>query len=273
MNPLAARVAPEIDRLVLGVNRSVGPRHGRVLMAVARELGLDSLKLIPHFADFWLDGPLPADIAVARLPYAPEGSVLERLDRLVSMDLLSSTPAGFEPTPGFRPLLIASVAAREDVVVDTWTGFDDTISDLEPLVARVIGAVTESHPVAAAHRALTPAPGAFLRLYDRLVTMRFIRQHDHVEAWRALGMTPAGMTVLTALWHGETVPDDAPGWQTLEVGGLVLEGRLTEAGRRVRDQIEVDTNTRGERALSVLEEAEGDRLLELLMRLPGSVSP
>ena len=234
MNELAARVAPEVDRLVLAVNRSVGPKHGRVLMAIARELGLDSLKLIPHYADFWMDGPLAADIAVARLPYAPDGSVLSRLDRFVSMGLLAETPVGFEPTQRLRPLLIASIAAREDVVLSTWTGFDDTISDIEPLVARVIGAVTESYPVAAAHRALSPASEPSVRLYTQLVTMRYIRQHDHVEAWRTHGMTPAGMTVLTALWHDETVPDDAPGWRPLEDGGLVAQGRLTAAGRQLR---------------------------------------
>ncbi len=270
MDSLAARVAPEVDRLVLGVNRAVGPRHGRVLMAVARELGLDSLKLIPHFVDFWLDGPLTADIAVRRLPYAPEGSVLDRLDRFVSLGLLVETPAGFEPTPRFRPLLVASMAAREEVAEDTWSGFDDTISELEPLVARVIEAATDSHAVAVAHRALTPARDLFLRMYNRLVTMRFVRQHDHVEAWRARGMTSAGMTVLTALWHGVTMPDDAPGWRQLEGGGLVLEGQMTEAGRQVRDGIEADTNASVERTLSVLDPAEGNRLLELLIHLPGS---
>lgn len=269
MNELAARVAPEVDRLVLAVNRSVGPKHGRVLMAIGRELGLDSLKLIPHFVDFWLDGPLAADIAEARLPYAEEGSVLARLDRFVSMGLLSETPAGFEPTRRFRPLLVASIAAREDVVLATWAGFDDTISDIEPLAARVIRTVTESHPVAHAHRALNPAADPFVRLYNRLVTMRYIRQHDHVEAWRAHGMTPGGMAVLTALWRGDAVPDDSPGWQILRDGGLVLEHRLTEVGRQVRDQIEADTNTRGERTLSALGDADGDRLVGLLRHMPG----
>ena len=272
MNSLAARIAPEVDRLVLGINRTVGPRHGRVLMASARELGLDSLKLIPHFADFWLEGPLTADIAVRRLPYAPDGSVVERLDRFVSMGLLNETQAGFEATPRFRPLLVASVAAREEVVLGTWSGFDDTISDLEPLVARVIAGVMDSHAVAATHRALTPDPDPLVRFYNRLVTMRFIRQHDHVEAWRAQGMTPSGVTVLTALWHGEPAPDDAPGWIDLAEDGLVLEGKLTEAGRRIRDQIEADTNARGARALAVLEAAEAERLIRLLTHLPSSVT-
>lgn len=273
MNALAARVAPEVDRLVLAVNRSVGPKHGRVLMAVARELGLDSLKLIPHFADFWLDGPLAADIAVARLPYASDGSVLDRLDRFVSMGLLSETRAGFEPTSRFRPLLAASIAAREDVVLGTWMGCDETIADLEPLVARVIARVTQSHPVAAAHRALTPAPDPFLRLYSQFVTMRFIRQHDHVEAWRARGMTPTAMTVLTALWRSNPVPDDTTGWTHLEGAELVLEGRLTDAGRQLRDEIEAETNARSDRMLSVLDQTEGEGLLELLKRLPGTIPP
>jgi hypothetical protein len=270
MNSLAARLAPKVDRLVLGVNRAVGPRHGHVLMAVARELGLDSLKLIPHFVDFWLNGSLPANVAVARLPYAPDGAVLARIERFVSDGLLSETPSGFEPSSRFRPLLAASLAAREETVLAMWTGFDQTIADVGPLVDRVIQAVPESHTVAVAHRALTHAPDPFLRTYDRLVTMRFIRQHDHVEAWRGRGMTAAGMTALTALWHGDPVPDEASGLTHLEENGLALAGLITEAGRRLRDEIEADTNARGARAFSVLDQSEAHRLLELLTHLPSS---
>lgn len=271
MSDLAARVAPEVDRLVLGINRSVGPRHGRVLMAVARELGLDSLKLIPHFVDFWLEGPLAKDIAVARLPYAAEGSVLDRLDRFVSLGLLSETAGGFQPTQRFRPLLVASVAAREDVVASTWAGLDDRIAAIQPLVERVTEAVTESRPVAHAHRKLTAASDPSARLYDRLVTMRYIRQHDHVEAWRSRGLTAAEITLLTALWHGETMTEGAPGWYALAGRGLVSGGRLTAAGRTARDEIESDTNRKGERTLSVLGDADGEHLVELLGHLPDSI--
>lgn len=64
MSDLAARSAIEIDRLVLGVNRQVGPRHGEWLMKVARDLGLDSLELIPHLGEFWLQVPVPVELAV-----------------------------------------------------------------------------------------------------------------------------------------------------------------------------------------------------------------
>jgi hypothetical protein len=167
--------------------------------------------------------------------------------------------------------LVASVAAREDVVVSRWAGLDATVAAIQPLVERVIEAVTESHPVALAHRRLTAASDPSARLYDRLVTMRYIRQHDHVEAWRARGLTAAEITVLTTLWQGDAVNEDVPGWRELVDAGLVLDGGLTEAGRTVRTEIESDTNRRGERTLSALGDGDGEHLVELLRRMPGSI--
>jgi hypothetical protein len=266
MDSFSARMATEIDRLVLGINRQVGPRHGRVLGAIAAEAGLDSLKLIPHFADFWLSGPLKRRIAEARLPYAPLGSVGARLDVFVHLGLVTESGAGLEATARFRPLLVAALAAREDVVARTW--IDETWEEIDRPIDAVVDAISDSHIVAAAHRNLEPAQNPALRLYDRLVTLRCARQHDHVEAWKAAGMTAAEMELLTALWRQETPPDEPAAMGQLEVRGLVADGGLTERGRSVREQIEADTNRRAWSTWSVLDSAERSALLEVLTRLP-----
>lgn len=266
MDASCARIATEIDRLVLGINRQVGPRHGRVLGAIAAELGLDSLKLIPHFADFWLSGPLSRRIAEARLPYAPAGSVGARLDVFAALLLVTESGAGLQATGRFRPLLVAALAAREDVVERTW--IRDTPEEIVRPIDPVVDAISDSHIVAVAHRNLEPAGNPALRLYDRLVTLRCARQHDHVEAWSAVGMTATEMTLLTALWRQQTPPDKPAGLAQLEVRGLVDGGGLTDRGRSVREQIESDTNRRASSTWSVIEAAERSALLEALTRLP-----
>lgn len=269
MIPFASRVARTIDRLVLGINRQVGPRHGHVLAAVAGGLGLDSLKLIPHFADFWLSGPLRRDVAEARLPYAPMGSVEARLNVLADLDLIRESGAGSEATTRFRPLLAGVLAAREDVVTRAWETLPAV--EIRKLIQGVIDAIPESHLVATAHRALAPAPDPTLRLYDWLVTLRYVRQHDHVEAWRAAGMSAEEMKVITPLWYQEPPPDDPLTFSELTMRGLVEEGTLTEDGRRARGEIEAETDRRGESVWSVLGAEDQQRLLEALSELLHSV--
>lgn len=269
MIPFASRVARTVDRLVLGINRKVGPRHGHVLSAVAGELGLDSLKLIPHFADFWMSGPLRRNVAEARLPYAPIGSLEARLDVLTDLDLIRESGLGSEATARFRPLLAGVLAAREDVVTRAWETLPAV--EIRRVIQGVIDAIPETHTVAAAHRALTPAPDPALRLYDRLVTLRYLRQHDHVEAWRAAGMSAEEMKVITPLWYQEPPPDDPMTSSELKRRGLVEEGALTEEGRRARDEIEADTDRRGEVAWSVLDAEDQQRLLDALSEVLHSV--
>jgi hypothetical protein len=266
MDLFPARIAPQIDRLVLGINRQVGPRHGRVLGAIATELGLDSLKLIPHFADFLLTGPLPLHIAEARLPYAPPQTVRDRLAGFVGLGLVTESAAGFEATARFRTLLVASVAAREDVIDRTWTTLPpETIREL---ITRVVGAVSESYPVAVAHRGLTASSNPASHFFDRLVTLRYVRQQDHVESWRAAGLTAGDMKVLTPLWLQETPPDEPDVFARLEDRGLVAAGELTGRGRSKREQIEIDTNRRAASTWAALAGGDRDRLIEALSFMP-----
>jgi hypothetical protein len=269
MDLFPARIAIQIDRLVLGINRQVGPRHGRVLDAIAAELGLDSLKLIPHFADFLLSGPLPVDVAEARLPYAPPGTVREGLARFAELGLVTESAASVAATDRFRPLLVASVAAREDVVRRTWTMLPT--AEIEESIVRVVDAVPASYTVAAAHRDLTPPSSPALRFFDRLVTLRYVRQHDHVEAWRAAGLSAGEMQVLTALWFQETMPDRPEALAQVEARGLTEAGELTGQGRSMREQIEVDTNRRAGSAWAVLDVAEREMVIEALSQMPDTI--
>jgi hypothetical protein len=167
-------------------------------------------------------------------------------------------------------LLVASVAAREDVIDRTWTTVP--AEPIEGLLAHVVGAVPESYPVAVAHRGATASSSPAARLFDRLVTLRYVRQQDHVEAWRAAGLTAASMKVFTPLWLGETPPEEPDAFAQLEAGGLVANGELTGTGRAVREQIETDTNRRAASTWSVLDGGDRDRLIGVLSQMPDSMT-
>ncbi|HEY5651449.1 MAG TPA: hypothetical protein VIW46_08390 [Acidimicrobiia bacterium] len=270
MSDIAARGAVEIDRLVLGINRQVGSRHGADLMTEARELGLESLKLVPHLGEFWLQRPVPLEFAEARLPYAEPGSIAERIDLFESLGLLARVEGGHIATERFRALLKSSIRATERVIVDTWSGLEALVDQADPLVARVVGAASAAHVVAAVHRGLEPPTRSLHRFYWRLVTLRFIRQHDHIAAWQAVGLDSRAIALLTALWLGNPPPDDGLGRQSLEDKGLISGTTLTGDGQVLRDAIEADTNRRAGMAWSALAVSEAEQLVALLEALPSS---
>ena len=65
---IAREAAPEIDRLVLSV-RNLGPERTEHLAELARDQGLETLELLPHFADFLLAGVLTNELAALRMRY------------------------------------------------------------------------------------------------------------------------------------------------------------------------------------------------------------
>jgi hypothetical protein len=124
--------------------------------------------------------------------------------------------------------------------------------------------------VAATHRTLPAPEDPYLRLHSRLVTLRYVRQHDHVEAWSAHGLTAAAAVAMTALWQGEDV-DASAGLTELVSRDLASEDppALNDAGRRMRAEIETDTNERAQAIFSALGEDETAEFLAVLRRLPG----
>jgi hypothetical protein len=132
----------------------------------------------------------------------------------------------------------------------------------------MIEAADDEALVAVTHRAIELPDDKYLALYCRLVTVRYIRQHDHGAAWAAHDLTAPQMRVYTELWHGGQVADDADGRADLEARGLVAPGGgLTEAGRQLREQIESETLERSARTYDALGE-DGPEYLAALTALP-----
>lgn len=269
----AREAAPEIDRLVLSVNGRMGRLHGERLLEVAREGGLDSLELLPHLGDFLLAGALTRELATVRMRYMPREKVEARLDELEGKELIARRNSALAATPALRPVLEAVRQAQGEVARQTWSGHADQVATLTPLVRRVAEAASDDHLVAVVHRNLPEPSDPYLALHTRLVTLRYVRQHDHAAAWAAHGLTPPDMVAMTRLWHEEPLESSDEALARLVTLGYARDDppRLTPTGAELREDIEADTNRRAQETFDVLDREAAGTLLVGLRRLPGVV--
>ena len=262
--------AAEIDRLVLSVSRAVGRNHGDRFLEMARPLGLDDVSLLPYLGDFMVAGNLTREVALARTPYSPPGTALGRLDELEEKGLLVPWGSGLGASPGLRHLLQEMGKALATEAAAAWRGHEDAVDPAARFARIVSTSVSSDHVVAAAHRECLEPDDRYQRLHQRLVTLRYIRQHDHVQAWKGHDLAADEIVVLTHLWHDEEPGDSAAVARMRETG--LVDGEppsLTRLGREVRDAIEDDTNRRARESFSVLDERTSTEFLAALRALPG----
>jgi DNA-binding MarR family transcriptional regulator len=269
---LVSDIAPEVDRLVLSTNGRVRREHGDRLMDVARGNGLNSLTLIPQLAPFIAGGRLTRDLATVRMRYLPQDRLDAWIDELAESGLLQPVGATWQAGPALAVVLREWASALREVTREEWGGQPEAVEAASATARRVGAAATDEHVVAVVHRGLPEPSDPHLRLHQHLVTLRFIRQHDHAEAWLSHGLTAGQMVVLTALWHGNDV-DAYEVVDELNRRGYVDPApvRLSAEGKAIRDEIEAETNRRNAETFAVLTRAEAGSLLESLRRLPGSV--
>lgn len=268
----AEKATQEIDRLVIGINRRVGPAHGQELLNLAGEVGLESLDLLPTFSDFLLDGLLTRQVAFLRMRYRPESQIRERLEDLEQRNLIKQTNTGFAATEELRPLLKAMRSALAQVAREVWVHDEVDISIVTETARLVIETVTDEQIVAKAQTQVRPPLDRYSLLEQRLVTLRFMRQHDHAEAWLAHGLTAPEMVLMTALWRGKEGEIDEAALESLRTAGYAKKSdpaRLTKKGDKLRRQIEDDTNTGSQRSYDAIDAESADRFLDALRRLPG----
>lgn len=271
---IAAEAAPEIDRLVLSVGRVVNEKHGAALLAQARDCGLDSLLLLPHFGDFLLAGQLTRDLALIRMRYWPPDRVSERLRELEDKDLVRQEDGRLVATTAFQPLLEALAAAQADVAGAMWSAHQTEVATSTAVSWVLARAASDDHLVAVVHRDLPEAADPYGRLERRLVTLRYIRQHDHAMAWQDRGLSAAQMVVMTSLWNDESAESSPEVTDSLRAAGYVTDEplQLSDEGLRVRREIEEETNRRAQQTFDVLDEADAVEFVSALRRLPDAAT-
>ena len=262
----AAEVAPEVDRLVLAVNNAV---DGARLSEAAGERVLDWM-LLNGLGDFMVAGVLTEEIAALRSRYRPRDVVLRGLHGLEQQGLVERHGPALAATEELRPPIEAMMHARADAASTMWRGHEDDVEQASRTAQALAELASDDHAVAAVHRALPAPDDPFLRLHSRLVTLRYIRQHDHAAAWLGQELTVAEIVAMTGLWNGEGAsPGD--GLSQLVARGLASDDppALTDAGRSMRAEIEADTNERSQAIFTALGEDETAEFLTVLRRLPG----
>jgi len=195
--------------------------------------------------------------------------VRARIHELVEQGLVEHRGKALAATDELRPLIGTFMEARADAAAQLWQGHEDDVDQASGMAHELGSLVSDDHVVAAVHHALPEPEDPYLRLHSRLVTLRYARQHDHVEAWLAEGLTAQEIVVMTALWNGEDVASDETVAQ-LVARGLASDDppALTDAGQRMREAIEADTNERSQAIFSALGEDETAEFLAVLRRLP-----
>lgn len=263
MTDTIEELAPQVDRLVWSVNdlAAFSPRP-EVAEAIERA-GDETMRTVSHFARFWLDGPLSIELAEQRFPYDPPERIRSQFRSLARSGLLDETADGWVSTDRFRPSLEAVRAGRREASSQLWNTDVEEATDLIELVTSSIG---PEHPVAHRHASLPRAAEPALHLFDRMTTLRYLRQHDHVAAWSAQGLAAHEVVALN-----RSIADGAAEVPpTLVDRGLVTAGgEVTNAGAEMRASIEEETNRRNAESWSGLDERGRRRLLELLSALPG----
>ena len=269
---MAADASPEITRLVIGVNRRVAPDHGERLARMARDIGLDSLDLLPPFADFLLDGLLTPQIAQLRMRYAPAERITARLAELEEKGLVELRDGAYRSTDRLSPLLKAMRSSVADVASRLWSHNEVEISILTEAARQIRDEATDEQVVAAAHSRVREPLNRYSLLEHRLVTLRYMRQHDHAMAWIDRGLTAAEAAAMTALWRGEEVEVAESVAESLREHGYLKKSdppELTSKGKKTRESIEDDTNQRSEQSFSALDSDVASRFLSALKALPG----
>jgi hypothetical protein len=264
---LVSRIAAEVDRLVWAVEPSVASADKERLRIATHDAGLDSLGFIPNFAEFLLGPGITRDTALTRQRYAPTATMDAWLDSMSDAGLIESDGNLWTATQAGRSLCSLVREVRTNGVSVLWAGHDSAIHELVDTAGRVADNAASDHTIATLYRDL-PLPAAPpMALVQRLINLRYLRQHDHAAAWSQVDLTAPEMVVLTELWHGGVV-EESPALFSLIDRRLATTTGLTDLGQELRTAIEVETNRLNADDFSILSEDEASKFLGQLTELP-----
>ena len=245
----ARRAAPEIDRLVLAVNGALG-KGDEVLV---REAGLSEPGFVRGFADWLLTVGLEREVANGRIPYAASGSVDTWLDEAAAAGAIELRDGRFFATDRLVPFATSIMDRRAAVAAGMWGRHTQEIATVTVGLRAMIAAAPSEFRVATSHCEIPEPADRYLAAHQRLTTMRYIRAHAHISAWRDAELTPFEIVAMTGLWRGGR-NGGIPG--SLVQRGYADPDGLTEEGEMVRQEIEIVTNQRVQPVFDVLDDPE-----------------
>jgi hypothetical protein len=255
-------IAAEVDRLVLAVNQGAAPVSRDEVERLANQLGLSTPAVFKHFCEWLLTIGVTEEIAIARLPYLPDGAVAERVAEWRSVGVVREVKGRLHAEEPLRPLLEAILDARADAAETFWYGHG-ALAEASSVVASVVAGLDAGLLVARDHASVPLPPHAGLAFHQLLTTLRYARAAAHVDAWSTAGLTRDDVLALSSLWRDEPVTRGST--DRLVALGLVDPDGITNEGRELRSRIEDDTDARN---APVFAEVDRAGLLALLTELP-----
>jgi hypothetical protein len=265
---VVARIAPEIDRLVFANGHAIAAADRQRIHAAAGEIGLQHLGPLPEFGEFLQGRGVTTEILERRKPYAADGEVREWTLSLHQMSLVSMADGRWHASDRLAPLLGLLDQAVDNASTALWGANNATVRKCSAAMAAIIEVASNDHLVAAEHRMISLPADEPAAMFRRLRTMRYLRQHDHVEAWQRAGLAPAQMVVLTELWHGGVVDESDAFTALMEHGYVRADQTLTDTGQELRDRIEAETNRLNAQDFAAVGNEGAIDLLASLVSLP-----
>ena len=256
-----ALIAPEIDRLVWAVN---GRTKSQLDRAVLEAAGLSESvagllnNLIPFLDD------LTESFVYRRYLYMDRSAVGVLLGDLLSAGILTRHGDQLAVTPLMAPIRAEFLRSNHEAAHHFWTEHD--VTELVTMARVVLDASPAEYGMAQLARTVAEPEDLLQRFHQLLAALRLLRNESHVAAWRAEGLEPADVEMLTAAFSGSETRSPAASVPTLIDRGLVKDGSVTAEGLELRQSIEDATNDGAAGAFGTIDR---ERLLAALRVLPG----
>ena len=232
-----ALIAPEIDRLVWAVNgRAKSQLDRTVLEAAGLSESVAGLlnNLIPFLDD------LTESFVYRRYLYMDPSVLAVVLDDLVTAGVLTRHGDQLAPTPLMVPIRVEFLRSNHEAAHHFWEGTD--VAGLVTQARTVLDASPSEYGLAQLARVVAEPEDMLQRLHQLLAGLRLLRNESHVAAWRAEGLEPGDVEMLTAAFSGSETQSPTLQTQTLVDRGLAGSGVVTQKGLELRQSIEDATN-------------------------------
>ena len=255
----AAVTAAEVDRVVIGVHRSVGDVARSQIKEAVSAIGLQSVAYWSDLAVFMVEGRLTDELVRTRYRYSAT-SAEAAIAELREKGLLG---AGGRPSDSLQSAISVIESSRIATAADLWASNSHLAaiaSDAAVMLRRGRGPLVEPY------RALSEPTDTVALLWHRLIGLRYLRADAHASAWHEAGLTAAEVVDLTAAWQEE--PVDSPQPQLVAQGFLTPSGMIAAAGVELREGIEAETNRRSEACYQALDSRAWAGWMAAMAELP-----
>lgn len=262
---MTAEIAPQTDRLVWAVADRIRAQKANEELPGLQALSPMAVSRTINLVQF-TSPDIGEDFIRRRYVYASDEQITTYLDEMVRLGLFETAGGRLRPTDSLPPILEAFDRAIESSAQLHWQAHADVVDSVLPLARHVLEACPKPEMLVSAALTGPEADDDCQRLYQRLAALRLMRNEAHVRAWKARGLVPNEVEILTSAWAGSKIQSSAEPTESMIERGLVADGVVTDAGLDVRREIEDETNAGVAEAFAAVDQAA---LLAGLRQLPG----